>query len=289
MVESSDGDECIVVVVGGVFLTSIFFLGGVVPLTSDMLSSTVPCSSSLSDCIIVSRCSLFCFSVDVFRFVRIGGGGSGGGLILRVGCTVAGSVACVLVVELTCPVRLVHSFAGDWLNFWMICERYGCGLGGGLRVCALVSVGRRMVVVFVSMCCGIVIAIWGDGVVSVGMFVPMCVVLPVMIACVMVDSWVDIAASSIAMASTSSRIFLLSWVMWLLLVPCGVLVFSALDWRAPILIISVCIAVILVSMELNWVINKDTAVASVWFDCIVDSTDSSHRRCGMYGLFGADV
>ena len=42
----------------------------------------------------------------------------------------------------------------------------------------------------------------------IGMFVPICVVLPVMIACVMADSWVDIA-----MASTSSRIFLLSWVI----------------------------------------------------------------------------
>ena len=99
VVESSDGDECIVVVVGGVFLTSIFFLGGVVPLTSDMLSSTVPCSSTLSDCIIVSRYSLFRLSVDVVRFVRIGGVGSGGGLVLRVGRTVASIVACVLVVE----------------------------------------------------------------------------------------------------------------------------------------------------------------------------------------------
>ena len=67
------------------------------------------------------------------------------------------------------------------------------------------------------------------------------------------------------------------------------LLFSALDWRAPILIISVCIAVILVSMEPNLVINNDTVVASVWFDCIVDSTDSLHWRCGMYGLVGADV
>ena len=126
----------------------------------------------------------------------------------------------------------MQGFANDWLIFWMICERYGCGLSGVLRVCALVSVGCRMVVVFVFMCCGIVIAIGGDGVESVGivglvcgwfaccvgfvsvilfmigMFVPICVVLPVMIACVMADSWVDIA-----MASTSSCIFLLSWVI----------------------------------------------------------------------------